>query len=320
MNTSKEQQSTEIMEDVACNLCGSSESVELCKIGRFNRPARNVVCKRCGLVYLTPRKKPADLKKYYEENGYTDDYSPLTDDLCAGRLKKASLRLSFLERFVPVTDSGKFLEIGCASGELVSLLKKRGTRAEGIEPSTAECEAASRLHGLKIRNGMFEDFSGDERIEKGFTAIMFFHVFEHMADPDLMLRVMYDWLDPDGYLYVEVPDILARKYYPRQKFFRDVHYFSFTRRTFTHLLAKNKFRILGFDETYNNIRAVAQKDPGIASPELWPAEVSRIVRHVALWDIRYRSWQAKDLSKQIIRKALLGVGIKEATLHRWVAR
>lgn len=40
-----------------CNLCGGSKFKSLSSRGRFFMPVKNVVCKKCGLVFQNPMQK-----------------------------------------------------------------------------------------------------------------------------------------------------------------------------------------------------------------------------------------------------------------------
>src|SRR5574337_1071764 len=42
-------------ENVSCILCGPGETIPLSNTGQFGLPANVVICKNCGLAYLSPR-------------------------------------------------------------------------------------------------------------------------------------------------------------------------------------------------------------------------------------------------------------------------
>ena len=55
-----------------CNLCGSTDHVELTQVDRYGFPATMRICTRCGLGFLSPRLTAAEYGEFYE-----DVYRPL---------------------------------------------------------------------------------------------------------------------------------------------------------------------------------------------------------------------------------------------------
>lgn len=52
-------------EIVSCSICGEVNSKNLFRRGQFGFPCYVSICKKCGLLYLSPRWKKVRYKKFY---------------------------------------------------------------------------------------------------------------------------------------------------------------------------------------------------------------------------------------------------------------
>jgi SAM-dependent methyltransferase len=97
----------------------------------------------------------------------------------------------------------RVLEIGCADGAFLELLRRAGHRAVGIDFS-ADAVALARSRGLDARLADAAGaaaFAGAER----FTAIALFQVIEHLADPDGVFEAISAVAAPGALLFVGCP-------------------------------------------------------------------------------------------------------------------
>lgn len=142
-----------------------------------------VSCYSCGLVF---DHQPAPM-----------DYNTLEAySLAEPEPKRTARTMQMLAPYI-----GKnALEIGCGRGELLAELHKR-TEALGLDLSHANVEVCQKK-GLRVVEGTILDVGSMGE----FNLIVLCHVLEHLTDPICALRKMRDWLSPDGYVYVEVPD------------------------------------------------------------------------------------------------------------------
>ena len=60
--------------------------------------------------------------------------------------------------------------------------------------------------------------------------VTLFHVFEHMANPKLVMSRIYNVLTDDGHLFIEVPNILTKDTSPHNIYFK-AHLFNYSRYT-----------------------------------------------------------------------------------------
>ena len=98
------------------------------------------------------------------------------------------------------------LELGCATGELSTLLVDAVDSYTIVEGSEVNIEIArQRLPEVEFVHSMWEDFSTEER----FSDIVLFNALEHIDDPVGLLRQCRPWLGEGGRVHVVVPNGLS---------------------------------------------------------------------------------------------------------------
>lgn len=94
------------------------------------------------------------------------------------------------------------LEIGCAHGGFVAMLRQAGFDAIGLELSPAIVEFAQTTFGVPVLTGPIEDQSISPA---SLDAVVMMDVMEHLPQPAETLRRCLDLLKPDGVLLVQTP-------------------------------------------------------------------------------------------------------------------
>ena len=109
-----------------------------------------------------------------------------------------------LKPFIPSRDA-RILEVGCATGRLLGLLKEAGfPHVTGLDPSSSCSEAAGRLYGVPVRTGSLHDLLEDP---SPVEMLILIGVLEHLYDLRPALKSVHGKLSPGGRIYVEVPDV-----------------------------------------------------------------------------------------------------------------
>jgi ubiquinone/menaquinone biosynthesis C-methylase UbiE len=147
-------------------------------------------------------------------------------------------RLKDLRRFVT---NGRFLEIGCSTGEMLAAASSSFT-SMGVEADEKSARAA-RAHGLDVFNGTLSDARFPDR---HFDAAAMYHVIEHVPSPRAELRELYRIIKPGGWLILEAPNISTYWYLLLRSRWRQVipdHIYFFTPQTITRLCEKSGFEI-----------------------------------------------------------------------------
>ena len=140
---------------------------------------------------------------------------------------------------------GRVLDLGCASGGLLALLRPHASHLAGLELSATAAKAASDVAD-EVVQGALED-PGLPFAEGSFDLVILADVLEHLADPGAPLRRATTWCKPGGAVLVSVPNVahwrarleLARGRWPAEDSgtFDSSHLRWFTRESLAKLLA-----------------------------------------------------------------------------------
>lgn len=181
--------------EVACNLCGRDESERIAE----QRGLRIVRCRACGLVYVNPRPQAEILAALYADYHARDGGNAESWDRLMSRVFAEAADLLCATR--GMSGPARVLDVGCGFGGFVELMRTRGWDAEGLDPSQAVVDEATRT-GRRVRLGTLEALSANAG---PFDAITMFYVLEHLSDPMGALRKAFDLLVPGGALVIRVP-------------------------------------------------------------------------------------------------------------------
>ncbi len=175
-------------------------------------------CSQCGSWCQNPQVSQASLAQWYDSDEYQGsairrgetyaNYLADEDDRIAeGRARVRRDLAPFL------TDrSASVLEIGCATGSMLSGLRDAGHRVIGVDISPRFAEAANRLHGLDVRVGNFRDIVLDEA---PFDLILLLGTVSNLLDLPNSLARIRELLRSDGVLVLNLPfadSVVARSY------------------------------------------------------------------------------------------------------------
>jgi SAM-dependent methyltransferase len=98
------------------------------------------------------------------------------------------------------------LELGCATGELTSLLAPFARDYAVLEGAVQNIEVTRRrVPSVRFVHGRWEEAD----VDGAFTDIVCSGVLEHVADADVVLGRCHGWLGPGGRLHVCVPNGLS---------------------------------------------------------------------------------------------------------------
>lgn len=101
---------------------------------------------------------------------------------------------------------GRVLELGCATGELSSLLAPLAREYHVVEGSARNVDAArARVPDATFFHSLWEDFAPDA----AYSDVVAFNALEHAAEPVAVLERARSWLEPGGRVHVVVPNGLS---------------------------------------------------------------------------------------------------------------
>lgn len=227
------------------------------KIGRIK--LSNVMCKKCGLMYMNPRPNSRFWLDYYknEKTSSANTFHSIQNDdrhsLLSEELEK------FLLKQLKHKKNGKFLDVGCGQGDLLLKLNLSGWELWGLEQSKYAAKIASDK-GLKIINKRIEQVK-----EEKYDVISSISSLEHVMNPIQVIKKMTKMLNTDGYLFIEVPDS-TKPFITVAEFFSFEHLTHFTFETLSNILAKFDIKIIAHDKNPSSptIRILGQKTEGFS--------------------------------------------------------
>ncbi|MDJ0522255.1 MAG: class I SAM-dependent methyltransferase [Planctomycetota bacterium] len=219
------------------------------------RPARHeldvhgstlVRCRRCGLVRVDPLPTAAEAERLYDDAYFRDAERGYVDYVADERVFRSEFRRR-LRVLARLGAEGRLLDVGCASGALLTEAKARGFDASGLEPAPATARRAAEVSGCPVSAVALRD----ALLAPGaYDVITLFDVLEHLVDPRAALRRLRLALAPGGLLAVTVPDyggLWAHLSGSRWPFLTPwEHVLYFTRRTLTAALATAGFEQVRF--------------------------------------------------------------------------
>ena len=195
------------MQATNCVLCESSDSIVL--FDGYDRlyggpgsfPMQR--CLSCGALYISPRPEPEELARYYP-----DDYAPhaMGGQPSSWQRWNAGYAASKLVRAVlaRVPGPGHALDVGCATGEFLIALQRRGWQVQGVEIS----ERAAAHAQAKVQGTIFVgDFMDAAYPDNAFDLVTYWDVLEHLPDPRVALAEAARITRPSGYLALSIPNL-----------------------------------------------------------------------------------------------------------------
>ncbi len=229
----------------SCVVCGSSDLQEVVLNG-----LPLLRCSGCGLLW---QAEPSLGKSYYEELDAGD-----TPEKREARFRNSRDRIRLFTRFVP---RAGWCDVGTGEGIFLEALAAARGQGVGIEPSEGSREKAA-THGVRIVGDTIADLGRVVQEAPATRVVSLFHVIEHLKDPDVEIRRIYDVLPPGGFLVIETPDIDSpvfklRKY--KDPLIYPEHLWYFSDKTLRVLLERTGFRVVAsgvrdFDQYHLPIR------------------------------------------------------------------
>jgi 2-polyprenyl-3-methyl-5-hydroxy-6-metoxy-1,4-benzoquinol methylase len=152
---------------------------------------------RTGKLYRRISHRVRPQEGTYDENYFGGlSYISYEDD--AAGLAEGILKL--VQNYHPLT--GRLLDVGCATGKLVSYAQSLGFDAHGVDCSSWAVEQANlRTQGscrvLDFDHATIDDLNGP------YDVLTMHSVLEHLSDPERTLRLLFDLCAEQGVVYLE---------------------------------------------------------------------------------------------------------------------
>lgn len=198
----------------ACNLCGSTDSVEVTQRDRYGFPSPMRMCRRCGLGFLSPRMTAREYEEFYKSV-----YHPLTRSLrgksqtrqtrSTGLAAKAAKRVRILQGALPQPPSSA-LDVGGGSGIVAEAVRAAfACETAVLDPSPEDLRAAADA-GLETFLGPAERFDPGAR---RWDLVLLCRTIDHLLDISGSLASLHRLTASGGHAFVDFKDVMlvARK-------------------------------------------------------------------------------------------------------------
>lgn len=191
----------------SCPVCGGLERTLLHRQEFMDGPLGAgydvVVCSRCGCGFADGIPSQVELDQYYStQSKYTYAHSGGMES--RWDFQRFETAVSHVAPRVQSRDA-VILDIGCATGGLLSVLRQAGfTNLTGVDPSPDCAATAERLHGVRVTVGSLVNLAKGPR---RFDLILMLGVLEHIREVNSALQSAVSLLKQGGLLYCAVPDV-----------------------------------------------------------------------------------------------------------------
>lgn len=317
-----------------CGVCGNTTSKLLFRqtfsemsSGSLLQGYDVVVCAECGFGFADHIPDQADFDAHYRDMSkyeYQDQGGQETEyDLARFRAIADTIG-AFLPGY-----HARLLDVGCATGRLLSLFKEHGYgNVVGLDPSSVCAQAAGKLYGIRVLTGAISEIAEVLAAEQPFDCIILSGVLEHIRDIEQALRQIRGLLVKDGLVFIEVPDATDFSRWPDAPFqeFSTEHINFFSTTSLTNLMRRYGFvqvicEQLPRDQTLGTVMpvvtAIYRKEADL-SPV---APVQDVATELGLGDYIRKSQEVEDRLQHTIdllvksAKPIIVWGVGTHTLH-----
>jgi SAM-dependent methyltransferase len=157
-----------------------------------------VRCRACEFGFRALRPAEEEISALYRQLD-----ASVYESESLGRAKTANRHLKIVQRFI---QTGRMLDVGCASGAFLCSAADAGWIVVGVEPADVLCaKARQRLGGRG--EVLCAPLQKADLPPASFDVLTLWDVLEHVPDPVAFMRHCMSLLKPRGYLFANVPDL-----------------------------------------------------------------------------------------------------------------
>ncbi|CAM2007611.1 class I SAM-dependent methyltransferase [Acanthopleuribacter pedis] len=177
-------------------------------------------------------------------------------------------------------------ELGCADGSFAAYLKAMQPsikRYEGLEVSPNAVDAEGRLERV------YRSWQEMEALSEGYDLIIASHVLEHLEDPNHCLALFKQLMEPNGWLFIEVPNRSGHPWVDMD--LNPGHFHMFNTASLSRLLAQHGFEVVHIASNAwesvrypDSLRVLAQLyQRPMLRPDRWQPRLPEGIESLVIW-------------------------------------
>lgn len=147
-------------------------------------------------MFLHPQPTDQELERLYDTTYYGEERKKFSASLEAAIELLTRVKWNRLRPML--TRGERILDVGCGRGTLLSLARRSGVEAVGIERPSPVGHAVEGVLYKSLEECRFPD--------EHFQMVILWHVLEHLPEPVATLREIHRILKPGGWLSIAVPN------------------------------------------------------------------------------------------------------------------
>lgn len=228
-----------------CDCCASERSERLFYDNEFALHR----CSACGLLYIWPMPTASTRMTEMEQGHFASTKSVLSarKQLASERVQRDQFQ-RYVELAKRHVQAGRWLDIGCGAGLLMTLVAAAGFDAEGIELTADRRVIAQQTTGLPVFDRPVEEASFPD---EAFAVISLINVFSHLVSPRGTLAELRRILRPGGLLLLVTGELgpgIQKSHV--QGWNLGDHLFFLSRGTLNHYAAEGSLDIVECNRTW----------------------------------------------------------------------
>lgn len=203
-------------------------------------PSNLMKCPDCGLVTQSPSVQANEIESLYPNN-YMAHSAASGSKSIYGKLKSYLANRTAKRIANTIPPNGTFLEIGCGNGQLLETLASLRSDVELIGVDIKQT-GIDQLSNFAFHHGQFENVDIEQ---KSIDVIYCSNLIEHVPDPLIFVRKIFQSLKTEGLLLGVTPDHHSLDRFLFGRYWAGYHYprhtFVFNHRNIVTLLQRSGF-------------------------------------------------------------------------------
>jgi len=164
----------------------------------------NVYVSKGGYHFMGYLDPVNELSPEIDGSHLTEEESAYIETQLQANAQRFRHQVDVLRKHLPLIKA-KVLDIGCGGGLFLSLLKREGVQAIGIELSDSRAYYAATKHELEVHKRPIESDFWQHEYQGYFDAVTLWDVIEHVNYPFQTLQSAANVLSKGGLLLIDTP-------------------------------------------------------------------------------------------------------------------